>query len=374
MTMAAERMRGSGYLLLLPERADADLHWWRIDSARGAVIGPNAVARLPLEVAGAPVVVLVPAALAPVRELPLPPGLSCAQALASARLEAPVIGDGPLHGAVAATDGDRLLVAHPGMNDMEHWLAACAGLGIDPAALVPAALVLPRPDAGLVVARLGDQCIARSLDAAFVGEPALVETLGQMLPPTPIVDRELEHALLATFLTPPLDLRQGSFAPRRAALLSGLDWPPLARMTGLCLLLGLAVMLASIGRWNRAAGDAEAAVVAEAQRHGIRATDLASAEELVREAQTRRGTGAAGFAAPLAAVLLAIRATPSSTLRDLAWTGDGTLHLTIAAPRVEDVNGLLIALQRDGWAVTVPPAPVPDATGAIVAAITVRAP
>ena len=61
-------------------------------------------------------------------------------------------------------------------------------------------------------------------------------------------------------------------------------------------------------------------------------------------------------------------------LRTLSWQGDGTLAIRAAAPRVEDINSMLIALQADGWEVTVPPETAEDATGATVVDITVRAP
>ena len=88
----------------------------------------------------------------------------------------------------------------------------------------------------------------------------------------------------------------------------------------------------------------------------------------------KRGEGAASFAAPAAAVLDAMRPVPGVKLRDLGYAADGTLRFTAAAPRAEDVNAVLIALQNNGWKVTVPPALAPDPTGATVAAITVRAP
>jgi general secretion pathway protein L len=47
-------------------------------------------------------------------------------------------------------------------DDMDRWLAELAEAGLDAAALVPAALVLPRPDAGMVTAELGGEPLARA--------------------------------------------------------------------------------------------------------------------------------------------------------------------------------------------------------------------
>jgi general secretion pathway protein L len=65
---------------------------------------------------------------------------------------------------------------------------------------------------------------------------------------------------------------------------------------------------------------------------------------------------------------------PSLRLRDLGYAPDGTLRFQAAAPTADDINRLLLALQQEGWQVTVPPQLAPDASGATVAAITVRAP
>ena len=88
----------------------------------------------------------------------------------------------------------------------------------------------------------------------------------------------------------------------------------------------------------------------------------------------RHGEGGASFTAPAAALLAAMRPIPSVALRDLGYAADGTLRFQAAAPTADDINRLLSALQQDGWQVTVPPSLAPDATGATVAAITVRAP
>ena len=51
---------------------------------------------------------------------------------------------------------------------MDRWLALLAERGIDPQAIVPAALVLPRPERGLMLADLGGQLLAAILSAPMI--------------------------------------------------------------------------------------------------------------------------------------------------------------------------------------------------------------
>ncbi|MEO0032064.1 MAG: hypothetical protein RIS94_1822 [Pseudomonadota bacterium] len=347
--------------------------WWIMDGAAGAMeqgdlppLGPQA--RLTL---------LVPAALAPVRDSALP-DLPVVQALAAARLSASPVPfeEGPVHVAVAACDG-RLLQTRIAALHMDQWLAALAAIpgAPDPVALVPAALVLPRPAEGAtVLGELAGQKLARVADAAFAAEDTLLAALAGPEPALLVHGAELERLLAGIHKSPPLNLRQGPYGPRRVSFFRLEDWRGLARMAGCAALLALAVMLVSIQRWHRAADAQEQAVVAQAAARFPSVTDFDSAERVVMVEAARRGAGPNGFAAQVAALLDALRAVPGLSLRDLGYAADGTLRFTAAAPRPDDINAALVALQRAGWKVTVPPAIAPDPTGATVAAITLRAP
>ncbi|WP_157083101.1 type II secretion system protein GspL [Novosphingobium lentum] len=340
---------------------------WRFDPADDRDLLPGDAGR---------VTCLVPAALAPVRDRAMS-AMPPAQAMAAERLT--LTGEGAAaqsrHVAVAAAEGGtRLLSSVVAKADMDAWLASLAAAGIDPAALVPAALALPPSADGVVTGELDGYVLARTRDAAFAGEPALVEAIAGDMPAREIGEGELAHALLALHRAPPLDLRQGPYAPRRVSYFRTADWGQLARMTAIAALLALTLMLVWIIRWNADSSSREAAALAAAQQRFPAATDLASAEQMASAQLARRGDDGAGFASPAAALLAAMRPVPSIRLRDMGYTSDGTLRFTAAAPRADDVNALLIALQHDGWQVTVPPELAPDPTGATVAAITLRAP
>lgn len=361
-----------GVIALLPAVAGAPWRWCAVtDGALGderewwpeepAPWGAGTLATL-----------LVPASAAPVTDAPLP-ALPVPQALAAARIGA-VRGEleADRHVAVAAC-AERLLTAVVSPADMDLWLAAAVAAGLEPRALVPAALLLPRPDHGAFVTALGDQPLARTGQAAFAAEPALLDALGEG---TPLVlpAADIEAALLALHAAPPLDLRQGRYAAPRVSFFALPDARGLARMAASAALLALVLMLVQIVRWNGDARAREAAALALVQQRFPSASDLDSAERLVAAAAVRQGQGAAGFSAPTAALLAAMRPVPGVGLRDMGFAGDGTLHATAAAPRPEDINAVLATLQQQGWNVTVPPTLAPDPTGATVAAITVRAP
>jgi type II secretory pathway component PulM len=133
-------------------------------------------------------------------------------------------------------------------------------------------------------------------------------------------------------------------------------------MAAVVALLVLVLMLVWIAKWELAASTREADALALAQRRFPAASDLDSAERLVAADMAKRGQGAANFTAPMAAVLAAMQPVPSIRLRDLGYSADGTLRFTAAAPRAEDVNAVLIALQNAGWKVTVPPSLASDPT------------
>ncbi|MDE2562378.1 MAG: hypothetical protein KGL48_09040 [Sphingomonadales bacterium] len=366
-----------GLIVQLPPAPGGTAHWWRVDDGRiahdGSFGADDAAPWGELE-DGARIVALAPAALAPVTDRPMP-AMPVAQALAAERLDlaGQGVGSAPRHVAVAESGG-RLLACAVAKGDMDAWLAVCASLGFDPDALVPAALVLPRPASGVSGAWLGEEPLARTSSAAFAGEPALIEALAGEGETHEIAGDALAGALLGAFAAPPLDLRQGAYAPRRAAWFHLPDWTKLARMAAIAALLWLALMLVWIVRWNADSSAREAEALAAAQSRFPAATDLDSAERLASAELAKRGLGGAGFSAPTAALLAAMRPVPGVSLRDLGFAADGTLRFTASAPRAEDINAVLLTLQQGGWKVTVPPTLAPDPTGATVAAITVRAP
>ena len=360
-----------GLLIVLPGAVGGAWVWRRVSD--GALhswhdFAPGDAAPWDEPGEGQRVVALVPADQAPVRTrargtMPL------AQALAAARLEN--AGEG-LHVAVSEAP-EGILVATAAQSAMDVWLAELATAGLIPDALIPAALVLPAPRDRAFAAELAGQPLVRTAEAAFAGEPELVAALAGSEPESLSTDA-LETALLAAWRDPPLNLRQGVYAPRRVSFFRLPDWRQLARMAAVAALLAFLILAVETVKLNLDASARENDARVAAQKRFPAAVDQASAQALAAGALARRGEGGGSFTAPAAALLAAMRPIPSVALRDLGYAADGTLRFQAAAPTADDINRLLTALQADGWQVTVPPSLAPDATGATVAAITVRAP
>lgn len=364
-----------GLIVLLPAADGGRWHWWRVSGGRAGrdmAFDPE-VHTAPWGEAGR-VTVLVPAGDAPVLDRALP-DMPEAQALAAERLAAAqsALGDGVVHVAVAAHEG-RLLSCRVDDQVMTHWLALLKAQGIDPVAMVPAGLVLPRREGTVMLADLCGQMLARTAEAAFAAEPGLVPALAGAADQAALEGDALALRLAEVHAAPPLNLRQGRHAQKSPSAFRAGEWLGLARMAAVAALLALALMVVWVVKWNADSAAEQARALEMAQQRFPQATDLDAAERLLNAEMARRGVGGTSFAAPSAALLDAMRGAPGMTLRALAYDADGTLRFTAAAPRAEDVNAVLIALQNEGWKVTVPPALAPDPTGAIIAAITVRAP
>lgn len=365
-----------GVIVLLGEHARDAWRWWRVgadglQSEHGFNPGEDA----PWDQEPR-VVALVPSTLAPVRFSPRGE-MSAPQAVAAARL-APKGPGGAEDTHVAAavlSDGGTIASSTVAKADMDVWLAELAAAGLDPKAVVPAAMVLPAPvDGELVHGMLGSQLLARTERAAFAGEPDMVAALAGDASRREVGAEILADALFTTWADPPLDLRQGAYAPPRVSFFRLPDWAQLARMAAVLALLGFLVLAVETIKLEWDAKAQEEAALAAARERFPAVTDLASAESQINAELLRRGAGGASFDAVTPAVFAAMQPHPSVQLRSLSWQRDGTLAIRAAAPRTEDLNAMLIALQADGWVITVPPSTAPDATGATVADITVRAP
>jgi general secretion pathway protein L len=205
----------SDTLVLFLPNGQSPLRWLRVAeggvAARGEglpVIDPELDAA-PVAVAPADAVTLHWADL-PDRSIP--------QAVAAARL---LVGDASasalseLHVAVGReTDGAERPIGVVAAAQMRAWLAALAADGIDPAAVIPAPMLLPRPVEGYVRADLGGDGVVRGANSGFADEARLTELVTGGVAPRVLSRDALESAIAAAVAAPGLDLRQGEFAAR----------------------------------------------------------------------------------------------------------------------------------------------------------------
>lgn len=363
-----------GLIVACPVSADAALHWWHAEDghvvARGQDVSP------PVRTGDAPVIALVPAADTVIRTLDMG-DMSAAQAEAAARYRAADLSiGGDLFVAVRAlgrTDaGMRVRCATIARATLADHLAELALRGLDPDIIVPVGLLLPERDQP-VSATFGDLGADRLGDLVLPPDEALGALLLAGEAPVALDQDRRDAALVAALADPPLNLRQGDFARRTPLFALGAgQGRTLAWLLGALALVSLAVPLAEIGKHYLGADMAERRALASAQRLVPGATDAAQAEQQIDARLAARGAGNMVASVPLAGLLSAIQPVPGVVIRQADYRPGGIIAAMIAAPRVEDLNTVLIALQNNGYKVTA--ANRSDATGQAVADITVLAP
>src|SRR3546814_1010393 len=108
-----------------------------------------------------------------------------------------------------------------------------------------------------------------------------------------------------------------------------------------------------------------------AKKAGATAGDATAAEAELDRRLAAAGGGPLAFSVPASALYDAMRDTQGVTLKSLSHRTDGTLTTTLAAPRADDLNQVLLALQARGY--RVPAQPMAGTDGQPLANITVRA-
>lgn len=357
-------------LLLLPaviDRADATACWWRVSG--DAVVAESTNGDWRLETL--PLVALAPVAAASLNS-PEAEGQNERQRLAIARANA--ISQGmaeaaTLH-AVAGIVEDRLGVATVANGQMVEWLDWLAAQGANPTAILPAALLAPWSD-GWIAASLGPEHIIARGRLVAPDEPAFRDALVEPGEEVSRLTSEALHQRLAWLArTLPLNLRTGRFARRRLLLL---DWRRMRELAALALLiplLGLALGLVTLMRLDSASADLEAETAQlTSAAIGQEVTAAAAAAALDTRIGATPGASGSPFP-PIAALYQQLQPLTGVTAVSVTYRPDGTLAASLAATRVEDINRLLLGLQRQGYRVTA--STRPGSGGQMIADLTMR--
>jgi general secretion pathway protein L len=333
-------------LLFLPA-GETGYRWMRVTDARIAAEGEG------LPEGDDPIVAVAPAEDVALHWAELP-SRSPAQSVAAARLlvaEASAAPLAELHVAVGDEGTPERPIGVVGAGLMRDWLAMLAAGGIDPVAVVPAPLLLPRPDQGYARADIAGSGVVRSRSSGFADEAPLTDLITGGVAPKTIETNALTAALIAAAATPSLDLRQGPFARRRRF---ALDWALIRRLAVLALLIlavTLAISLVRIAKYSFGA-DALTAQADAIARTGLpRGETVTDASRQLDERLSRvRGPGL-GFSATTAAVFAAVRSTPGSEVTALDFQPNGDLRLSVAVEREALATDLKRALESAGFAV-----------------------
>lgn len=320
-------------------------------------------------------------ALAPAADVPLRwlhyPDAAPAQAAAAARIDTlkGSLGDAALLHVVAgqpAETGQAVPVAvttHAAMTAWTDWLKA---RDLAPAAIIPAAAAVPPPEPDtLWKAEVGAEQIVRAPDHAYVSDPELDPLIAGGHPIAPLGADRMREALLLTLAAPPLDLLSGGWKPKRSWSVDPAMLRLAKRFAIALVAVSLLIPIIYAVRLSSDTGRADDAVVAMAKKAGVTAPDATAAEAELDRRLAAAGGGPLAFSVPASALYDAMRDAPGVTLKSLSHRTDGTLTTTLAAPRVEDINQVLLALQARGYRITAQPMAGSD--GQQMANITIRA-
>jgi general secretion pathway protein L len=302
------------------------------------------------------VVMLVPPAALTALHWVSHPDLPVRQARAAARLAALSASMGHADSLFAATDENDdparpHIVAVVERADLQHWLLWAQHHGLDPDMVVPAALLLPVPEAGFARGMVGGAPVLRGVDMALSDDMAFPELIGE----TAVRDVPVEAVnaqVIAALDTPPLNLRQGDFAKRVRRAVDKRVLQRMALWVGLILLASLLITLIGIGRHHLEANRLDAESLALARGVLPDATDAAQADTEMDARLARQGIGGYAFTAPTAGLFSAMQGASGVSITALSRDPDGMLRATLAAAKAEDINTVLVALQAAGFTIT----------------------
>lgn len=364
-------------ILFLPEADEEAPRWMRVVDGALVQAGEGAnwlaacgIAALPAQTR----VMLVPPAARVVLHWIAHPDLPPRQGRAAARLAALAGGILPADQLFAAADANDdparpHIVAFAARADMQHWLLRAQHHGLDPDIIIPAALLLPEPDAGFTRGLVGAETVLRSANMALLADMALPALIGD----APIADvpaSVVEANAIAALDAPPLDLRVADFAKRVRRAPDKVLLRRIALWSGLILLTALLIALVGIVKHHAEASRLDAQSLALAQQVLPNAADPAQAQIALEAQLAQRGAGARAFTAPVAALLAAMQDAPGVALTGLSRDPDGMVRATLAAAKADDINAVLLGLQAAGFTITATPSQEPG--GRTLADITVR--
>lgn len=353
----------------VPDPEHRDAHWWLIAGGQLVEMGEGdewigfALGE------GRKRIALAPAASVRIAIADRPEAASDRQAASIARIAAVEASLGEpeaLHSVSALLDGSvKTAIVDNGA--MLAWIDWAREAGADPHHIIPVGALLPLGD-DWASAVFGTERVMGRAGTVLPFEPALAGELARGAEPRELEQDEVEAMIVAATEQPPIDLRVGRMARRRRIVIDGRRIRELALIAGSIPLIVLAYALVGIVKLDSATDRLNAETLAVAERALGRQVTLETAESEL--AQQVGGSGQGGVMAPLGGLYSALQGEQSVSSTSLSYGADGTLSTTLAAPTVDAVNRVLVAVQRNGYRITAVPRQAPD--GRSMVDVTVR--
>lgn len=337
------------------------------NAAYGAEDGPK---HEPLFIA------LAPAEDAPVRFVAYE-NLAPAQAAAAARIEAAkyLLGDAAESHIASGTPseaGQAFPLCTTSHAAMQAWQKYLSAQGVDAARMIPVAAILPPPEGdGLHALDLGGDVIMRSAQQGYASDDAIDALIAGKAGVQFIGEEEWQIALAFAAQSPPVNLLSGAWTRKSGWQLDPLWLRWVKILAVLLIMLSLALPLVQALKYKADESRANRAVLAAAAELGISAADAAGVEAEMDRRLGQRADGPLAFTVPASALYSAMLDAPAVSLKNIAHRSDGTLTAMLAAPRSEDINPVLLALQARGYQITAQPMAGND--GQEMANVTIRA-
>lgn len=334
-------------VVFLPSTSEENYRWLRVGNGVIAARGEG------LPVADeSPAFVIVPAEDVTLHWAALP-DRSAAQSVAAARVlvaDASAAPIGELHVAVGREAGETdRPIGVVSTAQMQHWLVSLAKAGLDPDAMIPAPMLLPRPAEGYLRADFGGDAVVRGASAGFADDQQLTPLMTGGVAPVMMAREAIEAAIVAAVAAPPLDLRQGLFTKRRRVdinwrLIRRLGWITVAILT-----ISLFISLTQIMQYGFAADAIERRTDLLARQGLARGETVNNAAQQLDARLVRMRGAGMGFSTTAAVVFDAIRVVPGTELRGLAFDQKGQLDMTLVAQNQGQLLDVISHIRAQGF-------------------------